>query len=206
MITARPCFPFFLSPHVLTGLGGQGSPVTCGGIVTPHYSSPRCLVTTLRRYGNDKTESLSRRWENCTEPHGAACAHLSVCVCVCGAYGVRCMGRLWAVMRGEFLSCCVMFIHPHGDGGFPNNGDEAEGQRAMPDHQKNVYSWLKSWPEGKEIWKGEKSSHHASMMVCHQIFPTGSSLFNLDVFKKYISTAKSTSFQFLEAFPPSAVQ
>lgn len=37
------------------------------------------------------------------------------------------MGRLWAEMRGEFLSCCVMFIHPHSDGGFPNNRDRAEG-------------------------------------------------------------------------------
>lgn len=46
------------------------------------------------------------------------------------------MGRLWALMRGEFLSCCVMFIHPHSDGGFPSNGDEVEGQKAMPDHQK----------------------------------------------------------------------
>ena len=46
------------------------------------------------------------------------------------------MGRLWAEMRGEFLSCCFMFIHPHSDGGFPNNEDEAEGQRVMPNHLK----------------------------------------------------------------------
>lgn len=40
----------------------------------------------------------------------------------------------------EFLSCCVELIHPHSDGGFPNNGYEAEGQRAMAEHQKNAYS------------------------------------------------------------------
>lgn len=34
-------------------------------------------------------------------------------------------------MRREFLSCCVMSIHPCSDGGFPNNGVEAEGQKAM---------------------------------------------------------------------------
>ena len=41
------------------------------------------------------------------------------------------MGSLWAEMRGDFFSCCVMFIHPHSDGGFPNNGDEEEGQKAL---------------------------------------------------------------------------
>lgn len=34
-------------------------------------------------------------------------------------------------MRREFLSCCVMSIYPCSDGGFPNNGVEAEGQKAM---------------------------------------------------------------------------
>lgn len=52
------------------------------------------------------------------------------------AYGVRCMGRLWAEMRREFLSCCVMSIYPCSDGGFPNNGVEAEGQKAMTENKK----------------------------------------------------------------------
>lgn len=54
------------------------------------------------------------------------------------AYGVRCMGRLWAEMRREFLSCCVMSIYPCSDGGFPNNGVEAEGQKAMTVNKKKT--------------------------------------------------------------------
>lgn len=66
------------------------------------------------------------------------CGCVSVCGCVLRAYGVRCMGRLWAEMRREFLSCCVMSIYPCSDGGFPNNGVEAEGQKAMTVNKKKI--------------------------------------------------------------------
>lgn len=60
-----------------------------------------------------------------------------MCVCVHVTYGVRCIqGRPWADMRGEFLSRCVMFVHPHWDGGFPNNENnegEVEGERVRPE-------------------------------------------------------------------------
>lgn len=49
------------------------------------------------------------------------------------------MGRNGAEMRGEFLSHCVMFIHPHGDGEFPCNEDEVEGQRVMPELYENMF-------------------------------------------------------------------
>lgn len=81
---------------------------------------------------------MLRKLHLSTKPQGVACVlcvGVWVCVYVCGcvlrAYGVRCMGRLWAEMRREFLSCCVMSIYPCSDGGFPNNGVEAEGQKAM---------------------------------------------------------------------------
>lgn len=58
------------------------------------------------------------------------CVRVRKRVCVHRAYGVCCTGRLWAEMRREFLSCCVMFIHPQGDGGFLCNKHEAEGNKA----------------------------------------------------------------------------
>lgn len=41
-------------------------------------------------------------------------------------------------MRREFLSCCVMSTHSCSDGGFPNNGVEAEGQKAMTVNKKQT--------------------------------------------------------------------
>lgn len=60
------CTFIFFGTCVLTGPRVQGSPVTHGGIVTPHYSSLGRPVTTLYCHGNSKTESLSWCGENYT--------------------------------------------------------------------------------------------------------------------------------------------
>lgn len=101
--------------------------------MTPHYSSPHWPVTTCVVMETTRHKAYLDA-EKIEPKHRTPGCSLDAFVCMC-TRSIWCplhMGRLWAEMRGEFLSRCVMFIHPHSDGGFPNNEDEVEGQKVMP--------------------------------------------------------------------------